>query len=160
MATKAAHTTTADRTQDLDRFVAALDGFMRAIRSSRGRYVASQDDDDLTLSQYHMLGGLLDADGPLAVTELAMLAAVKPPTATRMLTCLERDGFVVRERPDTGDQRVVLVRLTDQGRACMARKREEIGERRRAIFASLSPDERRQAAHVLSRLADVIEDYR
>ena len=147
--------------EDLDGFVTSLDGFMRAIRSSRGRYIASQDDvSDLTLAQYHMLEALLDQNAPLAVSELAMFAAVKPPTATRMLHCLERDLYVTRERPEVGDRRAVLIALTDRGRLAMTRKRSEIAELRQAIFASLTTDEREQAGRILARLAEVIEEYR
>jgi DNA-binding MarR family transcriptional regulator len=141
---------------DVAAFAAALDDFRRASSRARGRLAA---EGDLTLSQYHLLEPLLDADEPLGVGELACAAGVSAPTATRMLTGLERGGIVER-RTCTRDRRVVRVALTDDGAERMAHKRERIGACHEELFRSLEPGERARAARLLERLAAAIEGLR
>jgi DNA-binding MarR family transcriptional regulator len=144
------------RSTDVAVFAAAVDDFMRASRRARGRLTR---EGDLSLSQYHLLEPLLGAGGPLGVRELAAAAGVTPPTATRMLAGLDRDGLVDR-RDCAGDRRVVHIALTAEGARRVADKRERIAARRAEIFASLAPAERRQAARILERLSAAIEDLR
>jgi DNA-binding MarR family transcriptional regulator len=92
------------------------------------------------------------------VREIAVGAGVASPTATRMLTGLERDGLIARERPEQGDQRCVLIHLTDEGRRRLEAKRERVATWRRDLFDSLMPSERRQAARLLSQLAAAVDD--
>jgi DNA-binding MarR family transcriptional regulator len=141
---------------DVAAFAAALDDFRRASSRARGRLAA---EGDLTLSQYHLLEPLLDADEPLGVGELACAAGVSAPTATRMLTGLERGGIVER-RTCTRDRRVVRVALTGDGAERMTHKRERIGARHEELFRSLEPGERARAARLLERLAAAIEGLR
>jgi DNA-binding MarR family transcriptional regulator len=141
---------------DVATFAAALDDFRRASSRARGRLAS---DGDLTLSQYHLLEPLLDAAEPLGVGELACAASVSAPTATRMLSGLERAGIVER-RTCTRDRRVVRVGLTADGAERMAAKRERIRARHEELYASLEPGERAQAARLLERLAAAIEELR
>lgn len=53
--------------------------------------------------------------GPLTLGALAAAEQVRPPTMTRLVTALERDGLVTRE-PDPKDRRQVLLRATPSGR--------------------------------------------
>jgi DNA-binding MarR family transcriptional regulator len=149
-------TRTTTHSAEVAAFAAALDDFRRASSRARGR-LASEG--DLTLSQYHLLEPLLQADEPLGVGELACAAGVSAPTATRMLAGLERDGVVAR-RACTRDRRVVRVELTDDGAGRMERKRARIEARHLQLYRSLEPAERAQAARVLERLAAAIEDLR
>src|ERR1700754_2585715 len=110
---------------DVAAFAAALDDFRRASTRARGRLVA---DGDLTISQSPLPGPLLSADAPLGVGELACAAGVSAPTATRMLSTLERAELVER-RTCTADRRVVRIALTDEGAARMERKRDRIEAR-------------------------------
>jgi MarR family transcriptional regulator, organic hydroperoxide resistance regulator len=150
--------TRADTTQstDLAVFAAAVDDFMRASRRARGRLAG---EGELSLSQLHLLEPLLGAGRPLGVRELAAAAGVSAPTATRMLATLERDALVQR-RTCPADRRVVHIALTAEGERRVERKRERIRARRAEIFASLEPEERRQAARILERLAAAIEELR
>ena len=151
-----AASTTTERAE-VAAFAAALDDFLRAARRARGRLASEAD---LSLSQYHLLEPLLDADERgLGVGALACAAGVSAPTATRMLAGLERDALAVR-RACADDRRVVRVALTAEGARRMARKRDRIAHRREELFRSLDPDERAQAARLLERLADAIEDLR
>ena len=92
-----------------DAFSAALLEFLRATRRTRGRL---GDGDELSLSQYQLLEPLIGGER-LATCELALAAGVSAPTATRMLTGLEREGLVERV-PCDADRRVVHVVLTDR----------------------------------------------
>ena len=157
MSQENAPTTTSDA--ELQAFADAFGEFMRATRRARGR-VADEPagDGDLTLSQYQLLDALLDATRPLTVREVAVGAGVASPTATRMLTGLERDGMIARRRPATGDRRCVLIELTAEGRMRVEAKRERVAQWRRDLFESLMPSERRQAARLLDQLAAAVDD--
>ncbi len=153
---------TATSDAELQAFADALGEFTRATRRARGRYAAEPPADGdmlggLTLSQYELLDTLLNAGRPLTVREVAIGAGVASPTATRSLTTLENEGLVARERPQTGDQRVVLIHLTAEGRARVQAKRERVAQWRRDVFESLTPSERGQAARLLSQLAAAVE---
>lgn len=56
------------------------------------------------------------AFGPLRISEIAREEGVGQPAATRMVARLEALGLVRRERSAT-DRRIVMVALTDRGRA-------------------------------------------
>ena len=133
----------------------AWERFFAALRRAKGR-AARQDGTELSLSQYQLIAAL--REGPEArIGELAESAGVAPPTATRMLDGLERDGIVSREHAED-DRRAVIVRLTARGRELLEQKQARVVEKRRALFASLSAEEREQAAALLDRLAEVIEE--
>jgi DNA-binding MarR family transcriptional regulator len=61
--------------------------------------------------------------GPTAVGALARAEQVSAPTMSRLVSGLERGGFVVREA-DEGDARAVRVRATPKGRRVLVRGRE------------------------------------
>jgi MarR family transcriptional regulator, organic hydroperoxide resistance regulator len=133
----------------------AWDAFLGALRRARAR--ASNDPRaKLSLSQYHLIRPL-DDSRELPVGELAAAAAVSPPTATRMLDGLERDGIVTREHSHS-DRRCVEIQLTPQGRRLLRSERARVEAKREELFAQLSPDERVQAEHLLQRLAELIEE--
>ncbi|HSD78089.1 MAG TPA: MarR family transcriptional regulator [Solirubrobacteraceae bacterium] len=139
-----------------DDFSAAIDDFARAWRRARTRL---RHDEGLSIAQYHLLEPLVDAPGALPVGRLAAHAGIAAPTATRMLDALVRDGLCERER-DADDRRCVKVSLTPAGRTAAAERRARMDERRARIYAALTPDERRDAARLLQRLAAAIEELR
>ncbi|HEX5622441.1 MAG TPA: MarR family transcriptional regulator [Solirubrobacteraceae bacterium] len=136
------------------RFSAGWESFFRTTRRLRAR--AGRFPGELTLPQYHLLEALRE-DSELPVGELADRAGVAPPTATRMLDCLARDGFVERRHSES-DRRSVLVRLTDRGEAAVANAHDVIEAWRREVFERLQPEEREPAARLLARLAEVLEE--
>ena len=133
----------------------ALHDFFRAARRARGRAARQSADELISLAQYHLLEPLLD--GPLTNRELAELAGVASPTATRMV-----DGLVGRELvtriEDPSDRRAVVISLTEAGRKAVSEKTREYDKARRRIAAALEPDEQPVAADLLRRLAVVIEE--
>ena len=139
-----------------DEFSTAWEGFFRATRRARGRAIGPLEGSSLTLAQYQLLEALQTAER-LPVSELAASAGVAPPTATRMLDALVREGVVART-PCEDDRRVVRVALTDGGRDAVATAGRQVAERRARVRDQLSPEEQAQAAALLRRLAAVLED--
>jgi DNA-binding MarR family transcriptional regulator len=138
-----------------DQFTAAWEAFFRTTRRLRSR-AGKQPLEGLSLPQYHLLEALRD-DDELTVGVLAEAAGVAPPTATRMLDCLARDGYVERRHSET-DRRAVLVSLTPSGRIAVQAAHEQASAWRRRVFESLEPAEREQAAALLNRLSEVLEE--
>jgi DNA-binding MarR family transcriptional regulator len=136
------------------RFSTAWEHFFRTTRRLRAK-AGGRIAGELTLPQYHLLEPLRDT-AELSVGELADRAGVAPPTATRMLDCLARDGFVERRHSET-DRRSVLVRLTSNGEVAVAKAHDVIEAWRRQVFEALDPEEREPAARLLARLSQIME---
>jgi DNA-binding MarR family transcriptional regulator len=139
---------------DLEAFSRAWEELFRATRRRRAQHEAT-DDGPITLPQYILLEPLLGADA-LAVRDLAEQAGVMSPTATRMLDGLERGGFVTRS-PSPRDRRMVLVRLTEEGRNVVRARRKLVEGARRRLYEALPEADRPEAARLLRRLTEVIE---
>ena len=77
--------------------------------------------------------------GPQRLTSLAAREGVTQPAMTQLISRLEDAGQVRRES-DPDDGRVVLVTITDAGRATLARRRDSRATRLAVILAQLSPD--------------------
>jgi DNA-binding MarR family transcriptional regulator len=138
-----------------EQFTAAWETFFRTTRRLRSR-AGRQPLEGMSLPQYYLLEALRD-DDELTVGELAEAAGVAAPTATRMLDALTREGHVER-RHSTSDRRAVLVSLTPSGRAAVEAAHEHISAWRRRVFEALEPAEREQAAALLIRLSDALEE--
>ena len=142
-------------TDTQQRFSAAWESFFRTTRRLRAK-AGGRFTGELTLPQYHLLEALRETL-ELSVGELADRAGVAPPTATRMLDCLARDGFVERRHSET-DRRSVLVRLTAEGEQAVDKAHDVIEAWRRQVFESLAPEEREPAARLLGRLSQIMEE--
>jgi DNA-binding MarR family transcriptional regulator len=122
----------------------------------RVRREALSAGDDLTASRLSALA-TIDDFGPITLGELATVEQVQPPSMTRIVARLEEHGLAVRE-VDAHDRRIVRVRVTDAGRAVLARSRT-----RKAAFlarrvARLSPQARATLARALPVLEQLIDD--
>jgi DNA-binding MarR family transcriptional regulator len=93
----------------------------------------------------------LERLGPQRLTQLAAREGVTQPAMTQLISRLEDSGFVRREASQE-DGRVVLVVLTDDGRAIIARRRAGRNERMAGIIAQLSPEHRAALAAALPAL--------
>jgi DNA-binding MarR family transcriptional regulator len=87
--------------------------------------------------------------GPRRVGELAEAEHVEPPTMTRLVDGMERDGLVAREL-DPYDRRAVIVRATAKGRRALTR-----GQARRV--EALATGLRSLPARDLRKLADGVD---
>jgi DNA-binding MarR family transcriptional regulator len=81
----------------------------------------------------------LERFGPQRLTALAAREAVTQPAMTQLISRLE-DGGQVRRESDPDDGRVVLVTITDEGRATLAHRRDSRAARLAAVLARLSPE--------------------
>jgi DNA-binding MarR family transcriptional regulator len=136
-------------------FTEALHDFFKAARRARGRAAREPSPDGLSLAQYHLLEPL--ASGPRTNRELAELAGISAPTATRMIDgLLQRD--LVSRIEDPIDRRAVVISLTEPGIDALAKKVREYDARRQQIADALEPHEQELAADLLRRLASVIEE--
>lgn len=72
------------------------------------------------LDEYDVLFQLRSAGEPVRMSDLANRALISRPSTTRIVDRLMRRGWVER-RHDERDRRVVLVRLTPEGRRAQGR---------------------------------------
>jgi DNA-binding MarR family transcriptional regulator len=96
------------------------------------------------------------ADGPRRITQLAMTEALAQPTVTQLVDKLEGRGLVTRARSDD-DGRVVLVAITDAGRATLEEVRTEIRANMRAALVDLPDAELTELAHAAETMGSLIE---
>jgi DNA-binding MarR family transcriptional regulator len=89
--------------------------------------------------------------GPQRLTLLAAREGVTQPAMTQLISRLEDAGLVRRESSQD-DGRVVLVTITDEGRATLAGRRAVRGERLAAIVGQLSPEHQAALAAALPAL--------
>lgn len=89
--------------------------------------------------------------GATTLGELAAAEQVRPPTMSRLVRALEREGLVRRER-DPDDGRVVRLRATRRGAALLVAARARRVRRLAAPFERLTPLDR----ELLTRSADVL----
>jgi DNA-binding MarR family transcriptional regulator len=89
--------------------------------------------------------------GPQRLTVLAAREGVTQPAMTQLISRLEESGLVHREA-SAEDGRVVLVVITDEGRAVLARRRSVRSDRMAAIIAQLGPEHRAALAIALPAL--------
>lgn len=101
----------------------------------------------------------LDRNGPARLTELAVQQGVTQPAMTQLVTRLQDTGLAER-RPDAADGRVVLVHITDTGRAELVRRRAVRTARLGELFDRLTEDQQAAlvaalpAVEALTRLAE------
>jgi DNA-binding MarR family transcriptional regulator len=90
--------------------------------------------------------------GPRRIGELADAEQVEPPTMTRLVDGMERDGFVVRS-PDPEDRRAVIVRATSMGEGALKKGRSQRVEALASQLRTLPTEQ----LTILSRGVDVLE---
>jgi DNA-binding MarR family transcriptional regulator len=112
-------------------------------------------DNDLSIATMAVLGSL-HRHGDLTVGELAALERVQPPSMTRKVNSLEKGGYVARRAHET-DGRVVVVGLTELGRARVLADRKRRDEWLARQLRDLTAEERavlRAAAPIIQRLSE------
>jgi DNA-binding MarR family transcriptional regulator len=111
---------------------------------------------ELSHAQFELLIELFER-GELPAGELAAAARLTPATVTQMLDHLAEQGHVERVRSET-DRRVVVSRLTAQGRRKIQAKRAAWQSRWEHALTGVEIDELRAATRVLERLGAMVED--
>jgi len=111
---------------------------------------------ELSHAQFELLIEL-EERGELPAGELAAAARLAAGTVTQMLDHLAEQGHVERMRSQT-DRRVVVTRLTAQGRGRIETKRKAWQSRWEQALADVPVGDLRAAARVLQRLGEMLED--
>jgi DNA-binding MarR family transcriptional regulator len=92
--------------------------------------------------------------GPLSLGDLARAEQVRPPTMTRIVTGLEKDGLVTREG-DLRDRRLTLISATGKGQKILAAGRARRVEKLATAVNRLTKGELaqlRRGAELLQRV--------
>jgi DNA-binding MarR family transcriptional regulator len=107
---------------------------------------------------FDVLSALRRAGEPyeLSPGQLVQQTLVTSGTMTNRVDRLERSGFVDR-RPDPGDRRGVLVRLTPAGRDVVDSAMADLIEQEKSLLSELSATDRAQLAGLLRRMLAPLE---
>lgn len=105
---------------------------------------------DLSITSLSTLASL-ERMGPRRLTELAAMEGVTQPAMTQLVTRLEREELAER-LPDPSDGRVVVVAITQHGRAELARRRAVQAKRLAELLSELSQADRATIAAALPAL--------
>jgi DNA-binding MarR family transcriptional regulator len=103
--------------------------------------------------------GTLERDGPSKLTTLAVREGVTQPAMTQLISRLQDAGLAQREA-DPADGRVVQVRITDEGKATLARRRARRAELLAGVLAQLSAEHRAALAAALPALDALVSARR
>lgn len=142
-------------TAELDELGKAFRRVFRSLSRLRGRDT-HLGGSELSHAQFELLIELHER-GELPAGELAAAARLTPATVTQMLEHLADCGHVERARSET-DRRVVVSRLTAQGRRKIEAKRAAWQGRWQAALEGMEPAELHAATRVLERLSVVFDD--
>ena len=104
------------------------------------RRIAQEDGDDGVTGARLSALSVLVYGGPQSLGSLARRERVSPPTMSRIVDALVRDGIVERA-VDADDRRVVRLTATTEGRRLMERGRARRIERLARELATLDPAE-------------------
>lgn len=118
------------------------------LRSMDGKY-------RLTAARVSLLALVVHA--PQRVSALARELAIRVPSVTEQVICLEREGLVDRH-PDPTDSRAVLVAITQFGKKILE---EELEVRTRSLahrLAGLTKEEKRSLGRGLRVLTKLIHE--
>ncbi len=119
---------------------------MRMARRLRSQRV----DGSLSLAALVTLG-TIEAREPLTASELAAAEHLKPSSMTRLISALERNGYIERRR-DPDDGRQSILRTTPSGREVIVAEREHRQEWLTHVLDGFTPEERDQLRAVLPLL--------
>ncbi len=109
---------------------------------------------------FDVLSALRRAGEPyeLSPGHLVHQTLVTSGTMTNRVDRLERSGLVER-RPDPGDRRGVLVRLTPRGRDVVDSAMADLIEQEKSLLTELSPADRATLASLLRRMLAPLEPH-
>ncbi len=143
------------RGAQLEQLGTAFRHVFRALNRLRGRDT-HLGGAQISHAQFELLIELHER-GELSAGQLASAARLSPATVTPMLDHLAASGHVERVRSEL-DRRVVVSRLTTQGRRAIEAKRAAWQGRWEAALEGASAKELQAATRVLERLGAMFDD--
>jgi DNA-binding MarR family transcriptional regulator len=93
----------------------------------------------------------------LTPTSLNEMLGTKKPATSRMLTLLEKKGFVMKQS-DEKDHRIYYLALTDQGSIVLSQERDAFHELLIRISKRIGNDEIDQITSTLLHLSNILEE--
>lgn len=99
---------------------------------------------------------LLSKSSVLRASDIAAELGITSGAVTCLADKLAGLGYVTRERSDE-DRRVVLLSLTEEGRSCLARVRQERLERIASVVGKLETEDLEKLLDVFQKLMFVLE---
>jgi DNA-binding MarR family transcriptional regulator len=107
----------------------------------------------LTFSQYNVLRVLNNSkDGQNSVTNASKIMLVSSPNMTGIAKRLEKNGFIIRGKNDSTDERITLLEITPKGKRVLENIREAHEENMRGYMKSFSDDEKKNVLNDLKRV--------
>ena len=100
---------------------------------------------------------LLSKHENISQRELASLAQVKPGSMTEILTRMERDGLITRQR-DVSDKRVIHVRLTKAGTELAKENHQRHQWFCKTLFGTLSDEEKAELNRLILKIDQNIKN--
>jgi DNA-binding MarR family transcriptional regulator len=122
-----------------------------ALAAAYARASRALDLAGLSFAEIRLLGALVPTQTGRRPTELANDLHLTPSGVTRALLPLEKRGIIER-RPDPGDARASLARLTPAGRTLILEALEHAGERAARLVRRLSVGQTKQLARLLEEI--------
>ena len=113
--------------------------------------------EELTPTQQAALATLLK-HGELSQNRLGRLTAMDPSTISIVVRKLLKNGFIER-RGSKKDQRLAMIRLTDEGVRYAIDRLADSMEVARRVLAPLSPSEQQTLIDLLHRIGDGDDDF-
>ena len=104
----------------------------------------------LSAPLYNILRTLRGEGRPLPCLEVAARMVTREPDITRLVDRLEKKGLAIRSRTEH-DRRVVLIAITDAGRAVLAALDRPVVALHKAQLGHLAPDEQAQLNRLLAK---------
>lgn len=98
---------------------------------------------------------LLFHQGPKHLSDICQQMKVSAPTATGIVTRLEKSGLVSRTA-DTKDRRAVVVGLTAEGRKLTEKMRAVVVKRWTDIFQKISREDAQKYLEILKKISEAI----
>ncbi len=108
---------------------------------------------ELTEQQWRVIR-ILRQQGELESHQLAQQACILKPSMTGVLTRLERDGLVRRQK-SSQDQRRVFVGLTERGQQCFVSMSEGMESNYQKIEAQFGAEKMQQLLDLLNELKNI-----
>jgi DNA-binding MarR family transcriptional regulator len=112
---------------------------------------------DVTPTQQGALATLLKY-GELSQNHLGRLTAMDPSTISIVVRKLVKNGWIER-RGSKKDQRLAIIRLTDEGTRYAIDRLADSMEVSRRVLAPLSPREQQTLLDLLHRIGDGDDDF-
>lgn len=123
---------------------------LRRKLTERGQSFALKD--ELSMTQFEVLW-FVSCSSSVSMDSIAERLNIKPPSATALITALERKGYIKRSR-DPNDRRVVHVALTPSAKRQIGTLQKRKDRMFESLLSKLSVKDRKEFIRLLSILTE------